>query len=122
MKQHPKFIQMIGKTFGNWTVIQIGDKQCQQNRNWLCRCSCGVERKVWGHHLRSGKSKSCGKCQHLWYGYLNYEIDQEGVESFGITLTSQLQEMSKEAQLDFVNVWLQTLENIADDLEKQIKT
>jgi len=30
--------------------------------------------------------------------------------------------MSKEAQLDFVNMWLQTLENIADDLEKQIET
>lgn len=44
-----------GDKFGEWTVIKNID-----NRNILCRCSCGVERTVVYYDLKKGKSKSCG--------------------------------------------------------------
>lgn len=46
---------LTGKTFGKWKVLKyVGD------RKWLCRCSCGVEKEVYGKFLKSGQSKSCG--------------------------------------------------------------
>ncbi|OLU44523.1 hypothetical protein [Faecalibaculum rodentium] len=50
-----------GDEFGNWTVL----KRVDSNSGWtqyLCRCKCGEEKVVRGHHLISGKSQSCGKC------------------------------------------------------------
>lgn len=46
---------IVGKTFGEWTVLEQVDEE-----NCLCRCSCGVERKVSKHNLQRGGSKSCG--------------------------------------------------------------
>lgn len=48
-------IDLTGKQFGDWTVLEYAD-----NKKWLCRCSCGVERIVAGQDLRNGKSTGCG--------------------------------------------------------------
>ncbi|MBR1455049.1 MAG: hypothetical protein IJ593_10485 [Lachnospiraceae bacterium] len=48
-------IDLVGKHFGDWTVEAYAD-----DKKWLCRCSCGVERIVPGSDLRNGKSTSCG--------------------------------------------------------------
>lgn len=45
----------IGDKFGEWTVLQNID-----NKHFLCRCSCGVERSVHSYDLRKGNTKSCG--------------------------------------------------------------
>ncbi len=47
---------LSGRQYGAWTVLEriIG------TRKWLCRCSCGVERGVFGPNLKNGLSKSCG--------------------------------------------------------------
>lgn len=50
-----KFIDITGKTFGEWTVLSYAG-----NRFWNCRCSCGTTRMVLGGDLRHNKSKSCG--------------------------------------------------------------
>lgn len=54
----PKFVDLTGQTFNKWTVLKYaGDRQ------WLCRCSCGKEKLVWGKFLKSGQSKSCGHAE-----------------------------------------------------------
>lgn len=69
-----KKITMINRRFGRLIVI----KECEKNKNghikYLCRCECGVEKKVFGTHLREGKIISCG-CKNkvsgitgnMWY-------------------------------------------------------
>lgn len=60
--KHSK-INLIGKTFGRWTVI--GDASSNSNGSrFLCRCECGVIRKVMSRYLRDGRSKSCGCTKH----------------------------------------------------------
>lgn len=47
-----------GDVFGEWTVCNMIDKL----HAW-CRCSCGVERKVYKYSLLEGESTSCGHRQ-----------------------------------------------------------
>lgn len=58
-------IDLTGKTFGRWTVIErVFDKKSKQAK-WLCECSCNnhTRKIVSGQRLRNGESKSCG-CLH----------------------------------------------------------
>lgn len=53
------FIDITGQTFGRWTVLHRHPSE-KKSAQWLCRCSCGTERVVFGFMLRNGKSSSCG--------------------------------------------------------------
>lgn len=57
--QHEVKIEMVGKRFGRWTVIERASKEVK-GVYWLCRCDCGTERVVNGRMLRTGGSVSCG--------------------------------------------------------------
>ena len=46
---------LSGTRFGKWTVVKQIDSM-----NCLCRCDCGIERKVYRYSLLSGASVSCG--------------------------------------------------------------
>lgn len=46
--------RLDGKRFGSWTALEYVKPK------WLCRCDCGVIRKIAGQALRAGKTKSCG--------------------------------------------------------------
>lgn len=46
----------MGDTFGEWTVIDNGEKWGHH----LCKCSCGTIKEVPNSHLLNGGSKSCG--------------------------------------------------------------
>jgi hypothetical protein len=50
----------IGSKFGLLTVI---GGTTEDRRYWLCRCVCGVEKRIRQDHLRSGRTISCG-CEH----------------------------------------------------------
>lgn len=51
---------LIGKEFGNWTVIDFGER-CKLNRiQWLCKCKCGAIKNVAATSLKNGDSRSCG--------------------------------------------------------------
>jgi very-short-patch-repair endonuclease len=62
MSQNPNYkpsayVQsFIGKQYGTWTVIAIG----QKSSYLLCRCSCGIEREVYRNSLIDGVSTNCG--------------------------------------------------------------
>lgn len=46
-----------GQVFGRWTVIRKDDNMYLY---WVCKCSCGKVKSVYGPSLNKGKSKSCG--------------------------------------------------------------
>lgn len=47
----------VGQTFGEWKVSSL---ITDDSINVMCRCSCGVERKVNRYSLIYGKSTGCG--------------------------------------------------------------
>lgn len=55
---------MIGRTFGEYTVLEyVGPKKCGNKTSaslYLCQCSCGNKRIVSGSDLRNGRCLSCG--------------------------------------------------------------
>jgi hypothetical protein len=52
-------IDMVGKVFGRWRVIERGENYRRREAAWLCVCECGAVRVVLGYALRSGRSRSC---------------------------------------------------------------
>ena len=48
-----------GDIFGRWTALEA---YSMENKNILCRCECGAERRVFGIALTNGHSLSCGVC------------------------------------------------------------
>jgi hypothetical protein len=58
-----KYIDLTGRVFGEWTVVERSDKVLKdKNVRWLCRCSCGNMVCVNGNSLRSGRSTKCVHC------------------------------------------------------------
>jgi len=49
-----KLINLLGLKFGRLTVKSF------ENGKWNCLCDCGKEIRVFGSHINSGNSKSCG--------------------------------------------------------------
>jgi len=56
---------LIGKTFGEWTVLQKGGVCPGGQRRWVCRCSCGREVEVKTHSLLHQESTRCRQCGGL---------------------------------------------------------
>lgn len=55
-----KLPDLTRQTFGHWLVLAPAENDSHGRTRYLCRCSCGKERLVNAHNLRSGKSTSCG--------------------------------------------------------------
>lgn len=55
-----KKLDMIGKKFGRWTVIEEAERQYGTRAFYLCKCECGTTKIVNGYTLRKGLTKSCG--------------------------------------------------------------
>lgn len=55
-----RLVDITGKMFGRWMVLNRSGSDDRNKPLWLCRCSCGVERLVSGSTLREGQSTSCG--------------------------------------------------------------
>lgn len=58
----PKRMDLTGQKFNMLTVSKFYDVQNGMSR-WLCKCDCGNEVVVYGRHLKSGNTMSCG-CYH----------------------------------------------------------
>lgn len=54
---------LIGKRFGQLTVLKRMVSNKWRQFCWLCRCDCGKEKIIIGYNLKSGTTKSCG-CLH----------------------------------------------------------
>ena len=54
------FIDLTGKQFGDWHVIEQAHSDNDNRTYWVCRCTCGKYSVVDSHSLKYGLSKSCG--------------------------------------------------------------
>ena len=50
---------LSGSRFGRWTIVELSGKLGNQSA-YLCRCDCGIERRVRGTALTANRSMSCG--------------------------------------------------------------
>lgn len=58
-----KNIDIVGKNFGKLTVIEELPERTKVNKKrYKCKCDCGNYHDVVGSSLRSGLTKTCGKC------------------------------------------------------------
>lgn len=59
-----KAIDLVGKRFGRWTVIERAVRPLTSSPSkpiyWKCKCKCGNESIVPAHNLRCHLSTSCG--------------------------------------------------------------
>ena len=51
---------LIGKTFGQWTVVSRQLNAKNASARWFCRCNCGTEKTHVAGTLFRGGTKSCG--------------------------------------------------------------
>ena len=55
-----RLLDLTGKKFGRWTVIERNGREKRGDCLWKCRCDCGKIKNVRGGSLTTGNSKSCG--------------------------------------------------------------
>ncbi|MBR3842246.1 MAG: hypothetical protein IKM38_03120 [Christensenellaceae bacterium] len=53
-------VNLAGKRFGRWLVLDHCEISERGEKKWLCRCDCGTEKLVLARSLKSGSSTSCG--------------------------------------------------------------
>lgn len=53
-------MDLTGKRFGRWLVLEETSERRKGNVMWLCKCDCGTVRTVSASTLKTGKSVSCG--------------------------------------------------------------
>jgi hypothetical protein len=63
-----KVIEMSGKKFGKWVVLNRSHNSQMGKAMWLCKCNCGREKVIDGTNLRRGNSKSCQNCINITHG------------------------------------------------------
>ena len=52
---------LSGLVFGRLTVVRFANRATSTRQSyWVCKCECGVEKKILGASLKTGKTQSCG--------------------------------------------------------------
>lgn len=64
-----KLIDLAGKTFGKYFVVDRRGSNERGEPLWLCRCVCGSEVLVLGRNLRRGHSTGCRSCASTKHGH-----------------------------------------------------
>lgn len=68
-----KYPNLIGKTFGELTVLEKGSTDKNGHISWICQCSCGNLKEVAGTNLIQGYTTSCGCVQKAIASVLSLE-------------------------------------------------
>lgn len=66
------FIDITGRMFHSWTVIEYAGQNRWGHSMWLCRCRCGTEASVGAKDLRSGRHNQCRRCAVTKHGHGKY--------------------------------------------------
>jgi hypothetical protein len=53
-------VDLTGKTFGHFLVIGVAEVSRNGHHKYHVKCSCGVEKTVFGTHLIQGNTTHCG--------------------------------------------------------------
>ncbi len=57
----PQLIDLTGKKFNDWIVLERATDSKGNLKSWLCRCKCGKEEVVSSYYLRNKwKAQDCG--------------------------------------------------------------
>lgn len=60
---------LTGKLFGSWEAIEISPARGKYGEVfWICKCQCGVEKRVSANTLRNGTSTKCHSCSNKLHG------------------------------------------------------
>jgi hypothetical protein len=51
---------LLGMTFGRYSVVSQAENGPRGHTRWNCRCACGKEKIVLSYSLKEGTAKSCG--------------------------------------------------------------
>lgn len=77
-------LELTGKKFGRLTVIKFAEIQesgkCLHSL-WLCRCRCGIIKKIRGSHLKRS-TKSCGCIRRERMACLTYIHGQSRTQEY----------------------------------------
>jgi hypothetical protein len=60
MAMDKKLIDLTGKIFGRLTVVSRVENDKRGMTRWLCTCTCGSKKVIFGQKLRYGEIRSCG--------------------------------------------------------------
>ena len=71
-----KRIDLVGRRFGQLTVIKFYGYNHRRRLSWVCKCDCGTTKIVCGDDLKSGHTTSCG-CMRFKGGYKRKENRRE---------------------------------------------
>jgi len=95
---------LLGKSFGKWTVIAQSESRYGGRAYWNCKCECGIEKEVSGQSLIDGRSTQCTKCSprdgglkhggcsggkipeyHIWNSMKNrcHNLNDKGYPNYG---------------------------------------
>ncbi|WP_025744842.1 hypothetical protein [Salinivibrio costicola] len=72
-KSRTKYLKR-GEQFGALTVLGLAERTEAGHQRYHVCCACGTIKKVFGHNLKRGNVKSCGKCEHHPYARPNKEL------------------------------------------------
>lgn len=78
-----KFKDLTGQRFGRWTVISRAENKGHHTA-WNCVCDCGKRKTVYGCHLVSGLSPSCGCLTRSKIGQVNYSHGKSRTRLYNI--------------------------------------
>ncbi len=60
-----KRLELTGKKFGEWEVLEFSHIDKKKQSVWKCKCSCGKIVEVVGYDLKKGKSTKCQDCSEF---------------------------------------------------------
>lgn len=60
MNHKPRAHNLVGLRFGRLVVLRRGESRPHRHARWLCKCDCGMDVTVSSHHLKDGRTLSCG--------------------------------------------------------------
>lgn len=83
-----KYPDLVGKTFGQLTVLEKGSTDKNGHISWICQCTCGNLKEVSGTNLVQGFTTSCGCYHKIVTAALNFE-DLTGQHFGKLTVISQ---------------------------------
>jgi HNH endonuclease len=67
-----------GKLFGKLLVLARAGSSSDGSSLWLCRCTCGRQRKIIAWKLRTGRAQSCQRCsrKNSWTPALEEQLQK----------------------------------------------
>jgi hypothetical protein len=74
---------LTGRIFKKLTVLSFAGYN-NYKAQWLCGCSCGKEVIKYAVKLKSGRIKSCGKCNSIGIGYVSGKLTVIGFYGYEI--------------------------------------